>query len=223
MIYRIVDKLTEKEQINVLLKFLVNNLKEDLVKNPYFIVTEADFQGYLYSKLLLKEELQPLLFDETAEKRANFRIHLEYPRYIIKKETDKLAKGGRYDIAILPEHDSLHRRFEKDIPDQKLVWIGFELKTRWNVGAGQIRTDLENDIPAFWLIDEKGNKKIPSKYGIMFHLNVARKKKKSDETFQKISKEMREYRKKFPNLFCVYVESYRENNKPEVLAYPSLD
>jgi len=80
-----------------LLKSLSDDLKRELMKKPFFIVTEADLQGYLYSKLIENERLKEPFMD--SEGKPNFRIHLEFPRY--RRENGTLKKVGRYDVVVL--------------------------------------------------------------------------------------------------------------------------
>ena len=188
-----------------LLKSLSDDLKRELMKKPFFIVTEADLQGYLYSKLIENERLKEPFMDSKG--KPNFRVHLEFPRY--RRENDMLKKVGRYDVAVLKKTQS--GEFFNDTFDEKEVWLGFEVKAHWNSSEKEIETSLNNDVPAFESIEGK----IPSELGVFFYVNIAKRKPCN---LERIEQKIRELRKKTEtHLFLVYIEAYYENLEPRVL------
>jgi len=166
-----------------LLRSLSADLKRELMERPFFIVTEADLQGYLYSKLIENDRLKESFMDSNG--KLNFRIHLEFPRY--RRENGMLKKVGRYDIAILKKTQS--GEFFNDTFDEKEVWLGFEVKAHWNSSEKEIETSLDDDVPAF----ESKEGKIPSELGVFFYINIAKRKPCDLEL---IEQKMRELRKK---------------------------
>jgi hypothetical protein len=196
---------------------IIKDLKQELTEKPFFIVTEADLQGYLYFKLLSKNDLsQPFFYRD----KENFRIHLEFPRYYYE-ETDKIRKKGRYDIAILRKEkcDELVAE-EEDLLDRRRVEVGFELKLDWDSRRGKIIQNFRADISAFENKDKDGKTKIVADSAVIINVNVGvcdeRRSSQLDlSSIQTdITKEISS-RKQVVTvpLFYVYLESYRKQGE----------
>ena len=67
------------KQFKIYLKDISKKLKDDLIENPYLFITEADFQAWLYNKLLHIYDFQSPFQDYHNEQIS--KIHLEYPRF----------------------------------------------------------------------------------------------------------------------------------------------
>ncbi len=198
-------KMENFNDVKELLKSLSMDLIEELKKKPFFIVTEADLQGYLYSKLFKKFEDQGV---KDTRGTPNFRIHSEYPRYYTKK--GKPYKSGKYDLVILRD------KFDPDSEyfDGKPVWLGFELKVNWDEAEKHVISDLEDDLPAFTTEERK----IPSDLGVIFQLNVA---KREPCNFEIIKHRMKEFHENHSKIFFIYVESYYdEREPPKIISFP---
>jgi hypothetical protein len=119
--------------VKEILSNLAKDVKEELRKNPFFLVTEHDLEGFIYSRLFMNKEIHEPFYDQ--QQRPNFKLHAEYPRYRkLYPEHQKYSgksKGigsnrMRYDIAILrqtlQDDDPLFR--SKYFSERK-VEIGF--------------------------------------------------------------------------------------------------
>lgn len=201
------------EQIKGILEYLINALEKDLEKSPFFLVTEHDLAAYLYSKLILRKDLQePFCHYKNGKKQPNFRVHMEYPRYQI--EDDKVKRKGRYDLVILrKENNTFGKPFEDDKFSMKPVWLGFETKLHWNVGEKAVGDGFLSEKMAFAKKDYRFERR-PADYGVIFHLNGA-KKKQCDLGLivDKIKRFQEESEIKESKTFAVYMESYDEEGK----------
>lgn len=209
--------IVTKEDAKRLLESLVNSLTTELSRKPFFLVTEHDISGYLYSKLFQMKELQATFSDLGEEGNRNFKIHLEYPRY--RRKEGMLRNKGRYDVVILNEHVPIEKEFENDECDKKPVWLGFEIKLYWDEKAGKVKNGLENELRAFWKRDEECER-FPADCGVILHVNVAKTCGSSDEEFSSIREEMKRCQKDkniASSLSLIYIESYRKENKPKVV------
>jgi len=202
--------MKETVHIKELLRTLTEDVKKELKAKPFFLVTEHDLSGFLYSKIFQMKAFQET-FQDIAGK-PNFRLHMEYPRYW--EEKGKPKRKGRYDLAILRKDKPL-KIFNNDLFITKQVWLGFETKLLWDSTGRRVVINMENDLPAFTNEDNK----IPADNGVIFHVNAGRKPNKENDLMEiKRKMEGLQKTKLVPNpLYLVYIESYRENNKPEVV------
>jgi len=210
--------MDEIEQVKKILLELITELKKVLQEKPFLFVNEHDLSAYMYSKLLEVPELKsPCKMERDGIEQYCYRVHLEYPRYSI--ENDKLKSVGKYDIAILRQENTVEDPFPKDEFTKKPVWIGFEAKLHWNAGIRKVKSAFESEKNAFvkW-VDEVERR--PAEYGVIFHLNIDRKKKRA---FKIIEGNIREFQNqeaiKDASVFVVYAESYnKKEEKPNILA-----
>lgn len=208
-----------------LMRPIIDDLKQDLTDKPFFIVTEADLQGYIYSKLLSKDVFKMPFLDQ--KERENFMIHLEFPRYYDNK--GKIRKKGRYDVAILRK-DRFDEVFTggEDLLDKRRVEVGFELKLNWDSRARTIiPRDFDLDIPAFENKDKSGNRKIVADLGVMINVNVATdgNRRSSATDLSDLRAKVETLRGKseatVPLLF-IYLESYRKKGEePREMTVPA--
>jgi len=199
----------------MILKNISKQLRDDLFSNPYLFITEADFQAWLYNQLHFIYEFKTPFYDYLNEQIS--KIHLEYPRF--RKEGKALKKQGRYDIAIIrkPKKDSI---FDKQYRNEMLLdyfpsYLAFELKAKWNITTKKVLKKFSDDITAF----KKNTRYLGSDYGVLFHLNLAKPYEKRCE-YTRIQKSMNRYKKKYPHVYFIYLESYHsEDNQPPKILY----
>lgn len=207
--------MNDFNHVKELLKSLSTDLKRALFESPFFIVNEADLRSFLYCKLCSRSEFQTPFLDSSGD--PNFRVHTEYQRYYATG-----AVCGKYDIAILRKERPTYRLFETEDPSIKQTWLGFELKSHWNSNLTGVLGAFENDRPAFENLDDERRAKIPSDYGVLLHINVAKVRPTPKDDLRKIRSKMKEcnYHPKVPiDLFGIHIESYCGNQEPREVSY----
>lgn len=191
------------------LKQIATQLKTALSKDPYFIITEADLQGWIYTKIIEIPEFNDHFTDYEGD--DIYKIHLEYPR--IRVANDEIVKVGVFDISILKQPSKTSPIYEAPI-HRLPSYLAFELKAKWEESDKKVMRRIGDDLPAF----QKNRNHISSDFGVIFHVNVARKTKGD---LVKIQKSLDRHKKKYPHVFFVYIESYpeydKEKNIPEIL------
>jgi len=207
--------MNDAEQVKKILLSLISEVEKVLRKKPFFFVNEYDLSAYLYSRLLEVPELKlPFKMVRDGIEHSCYRVHLEYPRYSIEK---KLKSVGKYDIAILRQENAVEVQNLRDEFIKKPVWVGFEVKLHWDVGPRKVKSALESEKNAFAKSVNKVERR-PADYGVIFHLNIARKKKSAFETMEKEILDSEKQREIEDNVFIVYIESYEEKgNKPNTV------
>jgi hypothetical protein len=88
---------------------LVRELKSDLQKHPHFLITEHDFQAYLYSKSKENSLCNDFVIDNKGDE--NYLLHTEYPRgqYVNDRY---VSRRKRWDLVILKD-DLCNVNFKK--------------------------------------------------------------------------------------------------------------
>lgn len=200
------------KEIKKLLLDLIKEVKKMLQEKPFFFLNEHDLSAYLYSQLLEIPELKlPFKMERDGIEHSCYRVHVEYPRYSI--ENEKLRSVGKYDVAILRQENTLEDPFPKDEFTKKSVWVGFEVKLHWDAGLRKVNTSVKSEMNAFAKMVNCVTR-IPADYGVVFHLNIDRKK---ESAFKVIEGNFKDFQNqeavKDSQVFIVYMESYNEKTK----------
>jgi len=203
------------KEIKKVLLYLINEVEKVLQKKPFFFVNEHDLSAYLYSQLLEIQELElPFIMKRNGFDHSCYRVHLEYPRYSI--ENKNLKSVGKYGLAILRRDNTVEKPFPNDEFTKKPVWVGFEIKLHWNIGENTVGKRLLDEKKAF-VKKDNGFERRPADYGVVFHLNIAKKK---ECRFEAIERKIKEFQKEIrrSKVFAVYMESYIRLKNPRTLA-----
>ena len=199
-----------------ILSHLITKVENKLENNPFIFVNEHDLSAYLFSQLLEIQELKlPFKMERNGIEHYCSRVHLEYPRYAI--DLGKLKSVGRYDIAVLRQDSSVEEPFKRDEFTEKPVWMGFEVKLHWNYGLEAIINGVLLEKMAFAKRDRDIERR-PADYGVVFHLNIDKKKKTDPSALIEKIKEFQSLTEiKDSKIFVVYIESCGRTEKPSTI------
>jgi hypothetical protein len=209
----------DSEEVKCILSHLIAKVEEILVEKPFFFVNEHDVAAFLYSKLTIMPEFQlPRFLERDGKRQAYYRVHMEYPRHLIKDE--RLRYIGKYDVAILRKDNTIEEPFRarEDEFTKKPVWVGFEVKLHWDVGIRRVKSGFESEKNAF-AKEVNHIERRPADYGVVFHLNIGKKiMSKKNVIFDYIKKFQKLKGLQDSRIFVVYIESFREKEEPKIIA-----